>query len=621
MPDFFAADEVTGRPYDARLMRRLLCYIRPYWKLALVGIVLGTMGTLLNIATFFVQSLVVADLDPHRTTPPAFVDWLWRLCGSEPVRGMGSHLEGLTLLFAAVIFFVFFVEIAHYYCLQLFGQKVVYDIRVQLFRYLLSLPLFFYQKNPVGRLVTRVSNDVQSLQEFVANGFIDITRHIFLMAAVVVALPIIAWKLGWMMLSVFPLLIAITMIFRYFARIIYRRIRKEIARLNSFLSENIRGMSLIQLFHREEKQRKAFTAINDQLTAAYIFSIRNWALYIPTVSVLKGICQSALIYFGCRYVYAGEIDIATLSLFTWLINLYFEPIRQIAEKYNILQSAMASCERIFKIFDTPADPALLPATPCSATSGKESTADDYLPPHETIEFDHVSFSYEEGPEVLHDINLKIRIGSTVALVGHTGAGKTTLIKLLLRFHDPVRGRILVDGTDLREIPATTWRKWLALVPQQVFLFRGDILDNIRLSNPQIGEEEVEKAARVTCVHEFVSRYAKGYRHPLEEGGRTVSAGERQLLSFARALAYRPAILVLDEATSLIDTQTERLVQQALARLLENRTNIIIAHRLSTIQHANQIVVVDQGRIVEIGTHQNLLTQPGVYHNLYQLQNG
>lgn len=620
MHDFFAADEVTGRPYDARLMRRLLHYIRPYWRLAVAGIILGTVGTALHIAGFFVQSLVVADLDPRRTASHPFIDWLWNIFGAVPAQGVGAHLQGLTILFAAVSLLFFLAEICHFYCLQLFGQKVVYDIRVSLFRHMMALPLSFYQKSPVGRLVTRVSNDVQALQEFVANGFIDITRHIFLMLAVVFALPLLSWHLGWMMISVFPLVLLITAVFRHFARLVYRRIRKEIAHLNSFLAENVRGISLIQLFHREEKQRTAFAAINQRLTDTYITSIRNWAIYIPTVSLLKGFCLSALIYFGCGYVYSGDVDIATLSLFTWFLNLYFEPIRQLAEKYNILQSAMASCERIFKIFDTPADATSVAAT-VPATASDEGHRLLRLPPRQTIAFEHVSFAYDQGKEVLHDINLKIDIGSTVALVGHTGAGKSTLIKLLLRFYDPLCGRITVDGIDLRRFAADEWRRCLALVPQQVFLFRGDILDNIRLGNPQISEQQVEQAARMVCVHDFVSQYQQGYRHRLEEGARTVSSGERQLLSFARALSYRPAILVLDEATSLIDTQTERMVQHALKNLIGGRTSIIIAHRLSTIQHADQIFVLDQGRIAESGTHQELLSRRGIYRSLYQLQVG
>ena len=609
MADFFAADEILGKSYDARLMRRLIQFIRPYRLLAIVGVLLGFLATGLNVANFFIQGLVVADLNPEKPLASSFLDWLWQLFGSPITRGTGSHLLGLSFLLCSAVTALFIVEIVHYYCLQLFGQKVIYDIRMRLLRHMLDLPLQFFHKNPVGRLVTRVSNDIQALQEFVATGLIDLTRQLLLMVAIAIALLTVSLRLGLISLAIVPLIIVATVLFRHFARLCYRKIRKELATMNAFLAENITGMSIIQLFHREQRQLDSFETINQNLTRSNIASVKAWALFSPTINIFKGISLATVLFFGTHLVLRRELDLATFTIFIWLIGIFFDPIRHLAEKYNMLQAAMASCERIFMVLDTETDVAL-------KITGEKIGLTAF---HGAIEFCHVNFGYEPGQPVLHDINLKIAPGEKVALVGHTGAGKSTLIKLLMQFYAPTAGKILVDGVPLDQIPPLTWRKFVAVVPQHVFLFRGNILDNIRLGNHEIDEAQVIAAARQVYADRFIEKYPTQYKHQLEEGAKTLSSGERQLLSFARALAYRPSLLILDEATSLIDTQTERLIQDALHSLLRGQTSIIIAHRLSTIQNADKIVVLHQGAIVEIGTHQELLRRQGFYCRLHQCQ--
>ncbi|RME87587.1 MAG: ABC transporter ATP-binding protein, partial [Planctomycetota bacterium] len=594
MSGFFEKDDLKEKAYDFRLLKRLFPYLKPHIYLALAGFFLGLMASLLRLSVPLLQGIVVRDLTPHHLKG-GILDQAWILLGGSPKSPIGSLIPTICLLFGLVITGRFLVEVVQLYILQVFGQKVIYQIRVDLFDHLLHLSVDYFQKNPVGRLVTRISNDIESLSEFVSNGLTDLTRHFFTVLSISIALPIISWHLGWIALAFLPLVVLTSLIFRYFARIAYRELRKHIALLNTFLSENITGMPIIHAFSREEVQRNRFEEINQKLTQRYIRSIQTWALYSPTVNLLEGLTLATILYFGYYYATGGTINIATLSVFVWLINSYYEPIRHMAEKYNLLQSALAACERIFKVMDTQKDKAL--DTSFSITESIPTSGD--------ITLEHVYFSYQKDQWVLKDIHFHIQEGETLALVGHTGAGKSSLIKLLLRFYDPQRGRILVDGLPLHSLPAKLWRRHLAVVPQDVFLFAGSILENIRLWDSSISLEQVESACRLVQAHDFISKLEKGYHTVLEEGAKNLSAGERQLLSFARALAHQPKILILDEATALIDTDTEQKLQKAIENLIRGRTTIVIAHRLSTIRNADKIVVLDKGEVVEMGTHNEL----------------
>lgn len=609
MSGYFDHDDFSGKSYDARLMGRLFGYLKPYMVLAVIGIVLGAFAAAFRIAMPVLQGLVVRDLSPSGKIE-GVVDRIWLFLGGSPSQPLGNLLPLLCFLFLTTILIRFVIEAFQLYVLQVFGQKVIYDLRMELFDHLLNLPIQFYHKNPVGRLVTRVSNDIEALSEFVATGLTDLTSHFFRVIAISIALPLVAWQLGLIALALLPLVIIASLLFRHFARKAYRLLRRQISYLNAFLAENIAGMSVIRAFSQEKNQREKFDQINEDLRGHYIASIRNWALYSPTVSLLEGLSMAVIIYYGYGYVTGGELSLATLTVFIWLIGLYYEPIRHLAEKYNLLQSAMASSERIFRILDTPPDPALLPENQDLTWSG---------PPQGKIEFRDVTFGYDPDQPVLRGVNFTIQPGETVALVGHTGAGKSSLIKLLLRFYDAQGGQILIDGRDLKTLPPKKWRRYLAVVPQDVFLFLGTIEENIRLWNDDISRGEVERAAQNVHAHRFIEKYPDNYQHQLKEGARMLSSGERQLLSFARALAYEPSVLILDEATALIDTQTEKLIQEALHKLIEGRTTIMIAHRLSTIQEADKILVLQKGLIVEEGNHQELLSQRGVYYGLYQLQ--
>lgn len=607
---YFHSDEIRERAVDLPLLRRLYPFLRPYLFFAIFGGILGVMIAALRILYVVVQGWVVADLAQQRRLESGFLEWLWGLFGQSFFHG-GSHLLGLGVLFFVVSVLIFLLSVGQQFILQYFGQKVIYLLRTKLFEHMLRLPISYFHRNPVGRLVTRVSNDVQSIQEFVSLGLIDLFRHIFTVVAISVAIPYLSWRLGAIALGILPLVVLVSWVFRYFARRAYRQLRQRISEFNAFMAENIAGMSLIQLCNKQEWQKRSFCALNEDLKRSYLQSVRVRAFYAPTVQFLEGLSLALLLYFGHFYITQRELDIATLSTLIWLLGYYYEPIRYLAEKYNLLQSAMASCERIFRVFDASPDPVLERVSEEVGSWGRDRILSS------EICFQGVWFTYGGEGYALEDISFTIRPGETVAVVGHTGAGKSTLIQLLLKFYLPTRGRIEVGGVDLDRISPERWRRYIAVVPQDVFLFRGTILDNICLGDSAVSFERVRRVCREIFVDEFIERLPGGYNHFLEEGARTLSAGQRQLLSFARALVVEPAILVLDEATSLIDTPTERLIQRALGRLLRRRTSIVIAHRLSTIQGADKIVVLHRGRVEEVGDHQTLLRRRGRYYRLHR----
>jgi ATP-binding cassette, subfamily B, multidrug efflux pump len=487
------------------------------------------------------------------------------------------------------------------------GQKAIFDLRMQVFEHLQRLSLRFFDKNPIGRLVTRTTNDVESLSEMFSSGVVTIFTDAFTIFWILIFMFLMSWELSFVTLSVLPFLIWGTMIFRRKARAAYREVRKHLARMNAFLQEHISGTIVVQIFNREKKAREQFKEINAKHRDAYLRSNLYHAIFYPGVELISAVAIGLIIWYGGANVLEGALTIGILISFIQYTEMFFFPIRDLAEKYNIMQTAMASSERIFKLLDDKTiieDPEN--AVPLESIRGE-------------VEYRNVSFAYNGDDYVLRDVSFNVNPGETVALVGATGAGKSSIINLLTRFYDIQKGEILIDGTDIRTVKQSDLRRHIAIVLQDVFLFSGDIRTNISLGDETISHERIETVSRMVGADRFIERLPKGYDEPVKERGATLSTGQKQLLSFARALAFDPRILILDEATSSVDTETELLIQSAIQKILKGRTSIVVAHRLSTIQRADKIIVMHKGKIREMGKHQELLAQQGIYYRLYQLQ--
>jgi len=632
-------EEALGKAYDSRLMRRLLTYLRPYrWQvaLALLSIVLKALA---DVVGPLLTLIAVDKYLAHKTVTHTLLDrWLSPrpLTGIAQIGGIYVFLLGLS----------FFLDFAQTYYMQWTGQKVMFDLRSQIFRHLQQMHLGFFDKNPVGRLVTRVTTDVDALNDLFTSGVVSIVEDIFVLAGIVAIMLIKAWSLALITFAALPLIFVATMFFRKAVRDSYRRIRVAIARINAYLQEHVTGIVVLQLFNREKRAYEKFEKINAVHMDAFKDAIMAHAIYYPVVEVLSSAAIACVIWFGGNHVlhdpvlWRNRVTLGVLVAFIQYAQRFFRPIQDLSEKYNILQSAMAAAERVFKLLDTPSE-ILSPQNPKHADGPGR------------IEFDHVWFAYRKDPGtgdhdkdrtvgaaptngrpvageeyagiqwdwVLRDVSFTIEPGETVALVGHTGAGKTTITALLLRFYDVQRGRILIDGIDVREMDLADLRGRFGVVLQDPFLFTGTLDQNIRLGSEWITEERMERAAEEVNVADFIRNLPLGFQEPMRERGSTLSTGQKQLISFARALAHDPRILILDEATSSVDTETEFRVRDALNRMIsvEGRTSIVVAHRLSTIQRADKIVVLHKGRLREIGNHQQLLTQRGIYWKLYQLQ--
>jgi len=625
-----AEEEVLGKAYDSRLMRRLLTYLRPYWwqtAVALTAILLKVVLGPDVIGPYLTATAIDKYLRFARGTHTGNLDrWL----SPDPLKGVGQ----IALLYLTSLLFNFVLEFVQTYLMQWTGQKVMFDLRSQIFRHLQHMHVGFYDKNPVGRLVTRVTTDVDALNEMFTAGVVSIFEDIFILGGIVFVMLRMKWWLALITFAVLPVIFWVTMIFRKSVRESYRRIRVAIARINAYLQEHVTGMVVLQLFNREKRAYKKFADINEQHMEAFKDAILAYAIYYPVVEVLSTIAIAAVLWFGGLKVLLGTVTLGTVTAFMQYAQRFFRPIQDLSEKYNILQSAMASSERIFKLLDSPVE-ILSPAHPVKA-EGKGR-----------IEFDHVWFAYrklepedsEERREqlvavesnghghhdssgfdwILRDVSFTIEPGESVAIVGHTGAGKTTIISLLMRFYDIQKGAIRIDGIDIREMDLHELRRRYGVVLQDPFLFSGTIENNIRLGSTWITDDQVETAAENVNVADFIRTLPQGFAEPVLERGSTLSTGQKQLISFARALAHDPRILILDEATSSVDTETELRVRNALTRMVEGRTSVIIAHRLSTIQRADKIIVMHKGVVREIGSHQQLLAQRGIYWKLYQLQ--
>jgi ATP-binding cassette, subfamily B, multidrug efflux pump len=594
-------EEALGKAYDSRLMQRLLQYMKPYRLRVTLALLLVAVVTPLELA----PPLVFKRAIDHFFVP-ALNHTL-----SENTAWNGILWLSLLLLF--VLIFDFLAQYIQIRIMQRVGQETMYDMRREIFGHLQRLPMSYYDRNPVGRLVTRVTSDVDALNDLFAAGVVTMINDFFLLAVMAGLLFYIDRRLALDTLAVLPGILVVTLIFRKFVRDANRRIRTAIARINSFLQEYVSGMSVVQIFNREEKAVDEFAKRNRDNMLAWRDAILAYALFYPAVEFLS-FATIALIYWsGGNRILHGALSLGTLTAFTMFAQRFFRPIQDLSEKFNILQSAMAASERIFKLLDEPV----------SIESNTNATRLDQ--PHGEIEFRNVWFSYRQVDEpqdedwVLRDVSFRISPGQTFAIVGHTGAGKTTLISLLLRFYDIQRGQILLDGVDIRLLDLQDLRRNFGIVLQDPFLFSGTIESNIRLGTPGIGREEVKHAIDEIGLGNYVRSLPDGVATSVNERGSTLSVGQRQLISFARALAHNPRFLILDEATSSVDTKTELLIREALDRLLSGRTALVIAHRLSTIQHADRILVFHKGRLREQGAHQELLAQRGIYYRLYQLQ--
>ncbi len=579
-------EEILGKAYDGRLMKRLLGYVRPYrWMLA------GAVGALLLNSFFqiFIAFVTQTGIDDY-------------ILAGDP-----AGLRRMAGLYLAVMAVIFITSYGQVYMTAWLGQRVQDDIRMQIFRHLQKLHLGFYDKNPVGRLVTRVTNDVNTLNEMFSSGVVTIIGDIVLLTLIIAAMLYLNWQLALITFVSLPLLVTVTFIFRARARDAYRLVRLKLARLNAFLQEHLTGMSLVQLFTREKRAFDEFTAINRDLQTQHFRSVIYYAIFYPTVEIIGALSLGLLFYYGGIRILDDSLTYGQLVAFIFLVEQFFRPIRDLSEKYNILQASMASSERIFKLIDT--EPAILEAA--HPTSMKNFSG--------RIDFENVWFAYNEWEWVLRDVSFSVEPGEKVAIVGATGAGKTSLISLLYRFYDYQKGSIKIDGVDLRQLPLADLRSHLGLVLQDVFLFSGDYAGNIRLRHDNISDDEIRRALERVGFGRFLKDLPGGIHTPVRERGATLSTGQKQLLSFARALAFDPRILILDEATSSVDSETEKLIQAALDELLRDRTSIIIAHRLSTIEKADKIVVLHHGEVREMGRHDELLIQKGIYYKLYQMQ--
>jgi len=531
---------------------------------------------------------------------------------SDLLKLRAGDIRGVTLV--AVIFFVlillsFALSYFEFYLLEFTGQHIMQDIRMTLFQKMQSHAVRFFNHNPVGRLVTRITNDIENLNEMFKSVFVTVFKDIFILTGILIILLVMNWRLALVCFTLIPVIFGLTFLFSTIAREAFRQLRATVSKINSFLQERISGMRIIQLFVREACQMEMFTEINHENFLAGMKQIRVFAIFMPLMELMSSLGIGLVIWYGGGKVIQNQLTLGALVAFIGYIQMFFKPIRDISEKYNIMQSAMASTERIFEFMDLK-DEIPEPEIPSIAGEVKGH-----------LEFRNVSFSYEENNPVLHDISFEVKPGETIAIVGSTGSGKTTLVNLIERFYDPDSGSVYLDGIDIRRWPKKKLRNSIGLCMQDVFIYAGSITDNISLGMEVIDEKQVEKAAYQANALQFIQRLPDGFRHEIGEGGSTISAGERQLLSFARALVKNPRILILDEATSSIDPETERLIREAVIRITAKRTTIIIAHRLSTIRHADRILVMHHGRIIEQGNHKQLMNIRGVYYKLNKTGTG
>ncbi len=596
-------EEALGKAYDSRLMKRLLQYLKPYWRIVAASLALLVIDSLLqSIGPLITKLAVDRYLVPSghgQSIIPALNAWL----SKDPMAG----LTQLATLYLAIVVFGFVFDFGQTYLMQWTGQRAMFDLRRELMTHLQTLDVAYFDRNPVGRLVTRVTSDVDVLNDLFASGLVTIVGDLLALSFIVAVMFSLSPGLTAIMLAVLPLVVLVTMRFRQTAAQSFRRIRVAIAKINAYMQEHVAGIAVLQLFNRERKSAAEFESINRDHMLAFKDSVIAYGWFYPVVEFLGMLALALVLAYGGFRIRQGALSLGVLVAFFQYGLRFFRPIQDLSEKYNILQSAMAASERIFKLLDTrPAIVAPLKPTPFPAGPV-------------AVEFDQVWFAYNGEEWVLKDVSFHVAAGETVAIVGHTGAGKTTLTNLLLRFYDVQRGAIRIGGIDIKAFDLIDLRQHFGVVLQDPYLFTGTIASNIRLGTAGITDEAVRDAANRVNLLDFVEQMPEQFATPVRERGQGLSTGQKQLISFARALAHDARILILDEATSSVDTETELRVREALSRLVENRTSLVIAHRLSTIQRADRILVMHKAQLREMGTHQELLARRDIYWKLYQLQ--
>ena len=658
-------EEIKGKAYDSKLMKRLIQYAKPYWKLLLLSMLLLVLITGLELLNPYLLKVSIDDYINGYKKP------MYELVVNSPIEGIEyegnkytrkyslsdseqrsllgtpekkimkynknyyivdinaedslqgqlldresylkfrqddiSGINKISILFFFVILFTFIFNYLQTLILNYTSQKIIFNIREDLFNHIQSLSISFFDKNPIGRLLTRVTNDTETLNEMYTSVLITLFKDILMLVGIMFVMIRMDYKLALLSFSLVPLILFISMIFRNKIRTIYRRSRAQLATINSSLNENITGIRTIQIFNKEKKVSKSFDKLNNDHLITQKQEVKTYAIFRPTIEVIRSLGIATLVYFGGGKVITSAIEFGVLYAFIDYLQKFFAPIIDLTEKYNILQSAMASSERIFNLLDN---------EDTIENSNNISTLDEVKG---KIEFKNVWFAYNDEDWVLKDISFVINPGEAIAFVGATGAGKSSIINLITRFYDIQKGEILLDGVNIKDIDKFVLRKNIGVVLQDVFIFTGTIENNIRLNNKNISEQDVVEVSKYVNAHNFISKLPNQYKEAVMERGSTLSSGERQLLAFARTLAHNPKVLILDEATSNIDTETELLNQDALEKLIKGRTTIAVAHRLSTIQHADKIIVLNNGRIVEMGNHQQLLEKESMYYDLYKLQ--
>ncbi len=585
-------EDVLGKAYDGRLMGRLLGYLRPYRRQVVIAVMSIIGHSCLELAPPYLTKIAIDRYIPTRD-----------------LSGLGS----MAAVYLVVLVASFILEYIQTWTMQATGQRIMFDMRMQMIEHLQRLDLRFYDRNPVGRLMTRVTTDVDVLNDLFTSGVVSVFGDVFTLVGIMVVLVWMDWRLALVAFSVLPLIAVITQWFRIHVRETYRDVRIWIARINAYLQERLTGMATVQLYRREQRDFDTFDEIDRQHRDANVRSIFYYAAFYPGVELVSALAASLILWVGGGWVVNGDgLTLGALVAFLQYSQRFFRPISDLSEKFNLLQGAMASSERIFALLDTPVEI-------MSPTTSRRGASLDAPTSAGTIRFEDVTFSYVEGEPVLRNVSFEVRPGQRVAIVGATGSGKTTIVSLLQRFYDVQQGRITIDGVDIRDWDLAALRRLFGLVLQDVYLFSGTIGGNVRLGNGAITDADVRRALEAVHASRFIDRLPHGVNTPVTERGATFSSGQKQLLSFARALAFDPKVLILDEATSSVDTDTELLIRDALKVVMRGRTTIAIAHRLSTIQDMDRILVLHKGELRESGTHQELLAARGIYHRLYQLQ--
>ena len=606
-------DEAIGKIYDSRLVARLVRYLRPYRMLVAVSVCVLVIHSLLAVAGPYLTKVAI---DRYLNPEPAATSVLDPWLPSDVLAG----LNVLALIYLAVLLTGFLFRFVQTYVMHYTGQRVMYDLRLEIFSHLQKMGVGFYDRNAVGRLVTRTTTDVDTLNEMFTSGVVAIFGDVLTLTFILGAMIHLSPDLTAVLFSVVPLVALVSIWFRRRARRSHREVRVAVAKINAFLQEHITGIGVVQLFSHERRSEREFDRINAEHRDAYYRAIRAHAYFFPAIEWLGVLAIAVLIVYGGASVIDGGVTIGIVVAFIQYGTRVFRPVQDLSEKYNVLQSAMASAERIFKLLDTPPDEEIEEA---AAASGKLPSASGQAQPvravPQGVEFENVWFAYSGEEWVLRDVSFRIEPGEMLAIVGHTGAGKTTLVSLLLRFYEIQKGQILVGGRDIKEWPVSELRRQFGIVLQDPYLFAGTIGSNIRMGDDGVSLERVEQVARDVNLHGFVQSLPRGFDEPLLERGSSLSSGQKQLISFARALAHNPSFLILDEATSSVDTETELKIREALSRMVSGHTSIVIAHRLSTIQRADRILVMHKGKVREEGRHQDLLARKGIYWRLYQLQ--